>query len=156
SFGGARVARVHLYERIEDRLDLVGRDTDPAVAYHDVQRARAPLARCGIDAHHAARRRELRRVPQKIYEDLLGLLAVGPYDELRGAPLLVAQRLARELRLQHGEYLVDEIPQRDLFDPVLHAPRLDACQIVDVVDEPEQMPVAARDSLENLALLLVD
>ena len=64
----------------------------------------------------------------------------------------VAQPLRVQLRqherLDAGEHVV----QRHARDGEVHAPRLELRVVQHVVDEPEQVPLAALDALEVLAL----
>src|SRR5690606_13483931 len=74
--GAARVSRMrplHLPERIEDALEVIGGDADPGVADPHANATRLAHHR---DTYHPARR-ELHGVREKIDEDLPELPGIG-------------------------------------------------------------------------------
>ena len=66
--------RSHLHERLEDGLQLVGRDPDPRVAHAHEHRVRAVASHS--TSIRPAGRRELHRVRQQVEQDLLQPLRV--------------------------------------------------------------------------------
>ena len=55
-----------------------------------------------------------------------------------------------------GREIGERLGEIDVHDLVVHPARLDARQVQDVVDEPEQVPLAPIDSLQRLALFGID
>src|SRR4051794_4044306 len=66
----------------------------------------------------------------------------------------VAEVPHRELRLDHRQHRLYDLAHRQRLEMEVGAPRLDARQIEQIVDEPEQMLLTSRHSPQRLELFL--
>ena len=143
-----------LPELLEDRLLVLGRDTDAGVTHRDLGRA----VRDGrADADVAAFRCEFNRVREKVEEDLLDF----PLVATEGAESLVhchreRDPAARGPLAHQGDGVVDRLPQMEVGQLQLHPARLDLREVEDVVDQGEQVAARGEDILQILLLLAVD
>src|SRR6185436_3271412 len=93
----------------------------------------------------------------EVEQNLTELFAVRARHDRRGGRLdAVSHSLPHELRLDHWLELRHRRREIHRFDRVVEMPRLDARQIEHVVDETQQMPLAAVDAAQGYALLLGD
>src|SRR5690606_24126389 len=143
-----------LDERLEDRFELVLRNTDPAVRNTDTDAARR-LSHAG-HPDRPTLRRELDRVRQQVEEDLADLRPVRKRDGVPALPPAELDTRLGRLRLDHRADLVDERRDLDGRDVIAHAPRLEPREVEQVVDDREQVLLTAPHAHQVLALVLCE
>ena len=90
----------------------------------------------------------------RLMQHLTRLLLVGVHGDVAAlAGVHVAQPLGVQLRQHERLDAEQDVVHRHARDGELHAPGFELREVQHVVDEPEQMPLAALDALEVLALL---
>ena len=127
----------HLYERVEEGLQRLGRDADAAVAHADLELA-VPLARRQL--HASAVRRVLDRVREQVAEDLLQPDRIG-VDHQRilrkgDRQLLAAGARHRRHRVRRFR---DRLPHGEATLAQLDLAAADARDVEQLVDDPHHV-----------------
>src|SRR4051812_43771261 len=151
---GAVEPSVDLHERLEDLLDLIGSDPDACVFDTELNGAGIGVA---LDRDRATLFGELDRVGQQVDENLPQLLEICVHGELGGAAArLEAHPFREEQRSGRLGNELEYTRERDRNHIEAHVVRVELHQVQDVVDEAEQVMLAALDSVEYVPLRLGD
>ena len=128
-------------------------NADAGVVHTELEAVATLLA---VDRNRAARRRELHGVVEEVEEDLFDLGVISSHERVRERRLLEAKIFCNSLRLDHRYHGVHYGLQRHGADLDGQPARFDPTEVQDVVDDAEQVLLAAADALEVLSLLVRD
>jgi len=96
-------------------------------------------------------RRSTATFSDEVEQNLIELFAVGVYAHVSGAgAVFVRDALGSQLGRDQRLHLRQRIDERDVREVQLHAPRLEARIVQDVVDEHEEMLARAPNAPEVL------
>jgi hypothetical protein len=146
-----RMAGVGLHERLEDALEVLGRDARAGIADIDREADLAILlVRADRDAH-AAPFRELDRVADDVQEHLAHAHGIGPDGHARGGirhDMVERDPERRRAKRKQPHHLVHEVGDDHVGRNDGELPRIDARDVEDVADHREQVVTVAADGLE--------
>lgn len=152
---------VHLYKRLENVLELIGRNTAPGVRYthrHDAG-GRVGAAR---EPYLPPHRGEFHGVREQVEQNLSKLFRVCPHSvrllgRIGGAAVMIERDLlGGELRCDKGFQLGHQAREFQVDEAVFQLTGVDACEVQDVVDKREQMLIRQAHTLQILTLRIAD